>query len=176
MNAAPTYNTTASPATSTIIGSAATAFTQQLGALATRGRVDVAIVTDALTFHTIIAQGTDAAGFFLAPTGGPGEITVGGQATSLHKTGAGEMEMWGHRIFYDANFNTSTGTTKGAIAGEWKQVKLFRGIEFRIDTSDTAGTRWDQNLVGFRGEQEIGINASPAIATGAFQWCGNVIP
>ena len=62
------------------------------------------------------------------------------------------------------------------IVGEFSAVKFYRGLEFRIETSDTAGTRWDQNLIGFRGEEEIGFHAGSAINVGAFQLTTSVIP
>ena len=49
-------------------------------------------------------------------------------------------------------------------------------MEFRIDTSDQAGTRWDQNLIGFRGEEEIGFHAGPAVNVGAMQLMTAVVP
>ena len=70
----------------------------------------------------------------------------------------------------------NTGTTKGAIAGDWSALKLFRGSEFRVETSDQAGERWDRNEIGFRAEEEIGLHAGTAVATGAFQLGVNIIP
>ena len=49
-------------------------------------------------------------------------------------------------------------------------------MEFRIDSSDVAGTRWDTNLIGFRGEEEIGFNAYPAVFVGAMELITSVIP
>ena len=80
------------------------------------------------------------------------------------------------RRLTDANFDQNTGTTKALIAAEWSAFKLYRGQEFRIDSSDQAGTRWDQNLVGFRGEQEIGFHAGTAVEAGAAQLVTAVIP
>jgi hypothetical protein len=77
-------------------------------------------------------------------------------------------------IYYDANLGTNA-TTKIAIGGEWDALKLYRGMEFRIDTSDVAGTRWDYNLIGFRGEEEIGFHAGSAVAVGAMQLVTSVI-
>ena len=71
-------------------------------------------------------------------------------------------------IYYDANLG-SNATTKIAIGGEWDALKLYRGMEFRIDTTDVAGDRWDKNLIGFRGEEEIGFHAGSAVATGHMQ-------
>ena len=55
------------------------------------------------------------------------------------------------------------------VIGEWDAAKLFLGQGFRVDSSSEAGERWDRNLTGFRGEEEIAFNASPALYTGAFQ-------
>lgn len=170
-----TYTTTFTPSATTLAGSFSGALAKMMGTLAAKGRTEVTAVTDATTFFTIMAQGTDAAGFFLAPAMGPSDVSPQGRVYGLQQTSGGGLTFWGRDVKYDANFNTNTGTTKGAIAGEFKQAKLYRGMEFRIDTSDVAYLRWDQNLIGFRGEEEIGFNAYPAIATGAFQWCSSVI-
>jgi hypothetical protein len=34
--------------------------------------------------------------------------------------------------------------------------------------SSEAGSRFDQNVTGFRGEEEFGFNATPYVATGKF--------
>ena len=78
-------------------------------------------------------------------------------------------------IYYDANLNTNSGTSKIMFGGEFNTAKLYRGLEFRIDTSDIANTRWDYNLIGFRGEEEIGFNASTPVSVGAFQLVTSVI-
>ena len=172
----PTFTTTFTGAASnTIIGSAAKAFSQMLSALMQRSREPSAIVTDALTYATIAAQGSDTAGFWLSPAGGPGEIQMTGSGFRRNNI-TGGLEFWGCPVYWDANYNTNTGTTKGAIAGEWDALKLFRGSEFRIETSDQAGERWDRNEIGLRGEEEIGVHAGTAVATGAFQLGVNIIP
>ena len=38
-----------------------------------------------------------------------------------------------------------------------------------LASTDVAGTRWDYNLIGFRGEEEIGFHAGSAVAVGAMQ-------
>jgi hypothetical protein len=48
-------------------------------------------------------------------------------------------------------------------------VRLYTGLGYRVDTSTEAGTRWDQNLQGFRFEEEIAINATPAVVAGKMQ-------
>lgn len=158
-----TYNSTGSftpaAAPNTIAGSAAKGLSIMLGALASRSREATAIVTDSATYWAIAAQGTDTAGFFLAPMAGPAGITP-----------YGGLSFWGVPVLYDANL-----TAKTAIAGDWRMAKLYRGLEFRIETSDQAGDRWDKNLIGFRGEEEIGFNASTPVSVGAFQYLTNLI-
>jgi HK97 family phage major capsid protein len=166
--AAATFTTTfAGASASTVLGSAATAFTQGLGALASRAFRPTAIVMDSMTLWAILAQGSDTAGFWANPTGGP---------AGFSRLADGNLAYWGVPLLGDPNFNANTGTTKAAIAADWKAFKFFRGLEFRIDTSDQAGSRWDNNLVGFRGEEEVGFNASPGVSVGAAQLLKAIIP
>jgi hypothetical protein len=88
----------------------------------------------------------------------------------------GTLHFHGVPIFRDANLDANAGATGVAIAGQWDALKLYRGTEFRIDTSDQAGSRWDKNLVGFRGEQEFGIHAGTAVSVGAFQYLTALLP
>jgi len=60
---------------------------------------------------------------------------------------------------------------------DFNSFKFYRGDGSLGSTaSDVAGTRFDQNLVGFRGEQEIGFNASAGVSVGAAQWLSAVVP
>ena len=61
--------------------------------------------------------------------------------------------------------NLPSGT---ALAGAWSDCDIYIGSEFRIDVSSEAGTRFDQNITGFRGEEEFGFNAEPYVRTGKF--------
>jgi HK97 family phage major capsid protein len=159
------YRNTFTPVATTLAGSAASGFTTMLSALASRSREATAIVVDATTFWTILGQGTDTAGFWVDPESGP---------TGFTRTASGGLAFWGVPLYYDANLGANT-TTKIAIGGQWDTLKLYRGMEFRIDTSDTAGTRFDYNLIGFRGEEEIGIHAGTAVGVGAFQLTTSII-
>ena len=67
-------------------------------------------------------------------------------------------------ITRNANFPAGT-----AVLGEYKSAELYTGLGYRVDTSDQAGTRWDNNLTGFRGEEEIAFNATPYVVAGMFQ-------
>ena len=157
--ATPTFTTTGAPVATTLLGSFAEQLVSGQRDLAKRSRDVQAWVVDATTFWTAIGQGTDTAGFWVSPAGGP---------TGFTRTNSGGLGFWGAPIYYDANLGTNA-TTKIAIGGEWDALKLYRGMEFRIDTSDVAGTRWDYNLIGFRGEEEIGFHAGSAVAVGAMQ-------
>jgi len=126
-----------------------------------------AVVTDATTYWTIIREGTDTAGFWVSPTGGP---------AAFSRTASGQLQPWGVPIYWDPNFDTNTGTTKAAIALDGSSFKMYRGMEFRIDTSDVAGTRWDNNVLGFRGESELGFHAGAGVAVGAAQLITGIIP
>jgi len=44
-----------------------------------------------------------------------------------------------------------------------------------VDSTDIAGTRWDYNLVGFRGEMEMGLDARPAVYAGAFEFIADIV-
>ena len=157
---------TGAASNSTVAGSAASAFAELFGILAGRNREATAVLVDSTTYWTMIAQGSDAAGFWVSPTGGP---------TGFTRTESGGLAFWGVPIFYDTNLGTNA-TTKIAIAAEWNAFKLYRGMEFRIDSSDVAGDRWDKNLIGFRGEEEIGFNAETPVHVGAAQLMTAVIP
>lgn len=79
-------------------------------------------------------------------------------------------------LLWDPNFNTNTGTTKRAIALDGDAFTLYRGMEFRIDSSEQADNRWDQNLIGFRGDEEIGFRGDVGVNVGAAQLITALIP
>lgn len=158
---------TGAASNSTIAGSFAQAVVEIVRILAGRSRRPTAIVTDATTYFTALGQGSDTAGFWAAPDG-PAQGFAVDRLT-------GGLTYWGIPIFYDVNLGTNAAT-KIAIAAEWNAFKLYRGMEFRIDSSDQAGDRWDKNLIGFRGEMEMGFNAETAVHVGAAQLMTSVIP
>ena len=166
------YSTAFSSASvTTLAGSFANAIIQVQRSLAGRNRTPDAYVTDNITYFTAIGEGSDTAGFWNNPDG----PTRAGLQPGFGRTPAGGLSYWGVPVFYDVNLGTNA-TTKIVIGAEWKMFKLFRGMEFRIDVSDQAGTRWDQNLIGYRGEEEIGFNAASAVNVGAAQMYTSVIP
>lgn len=158
------FTTAHTASASTVAGSAAAALASAFGTLAARSRDADAAVVDATSYWTLFSQGSDTAGFWMSELLGAG-FTIDGAT----------LRWRGVPIYYDANLGTSA-TTKIALVGEWKALKFYRGMEFRVDSTDIAGDRWDKNLIGFRGEEEFGINADTAVQVGAFQLITGFIP
>ena len=159
------FTTAHTASSSTIAGSAATALADAFKALASRSRYPSAAVMDATSYWTLFSQGSDSAGYWMSELLGAG-----------FNIGADNALRWrGVPIYFDANLDANT-TSKIAIVGEYRALKFYRGMEFRVDSSDVAGTRWDKNLIGFRGEVEFGVNADTAVAVGAFQLITGLIP
>ena len=150
----------------TVAGSAANGLLLAIKALAARSVRPTAAVMDAATYFGILAQGSDTAGFWLSNLLGAG----------FTQAPDGSFSFQGVRLLWDPAFDTNTGTTKRCLIGNWKAVRFYRGLEFRIDTTDQAGDRWDKNLVGYRGEEEIAVHAAPAVQTGNFQLITGLIP
>ena len=171
LNASPTWlgvkaAKTGSATSSTVVGSFVAALAEMAGILASRNRRATAYVVDATTYWTALAQGSDSAGFWAAPVG---------IASGLSVDSSGRMTFFGTPVLFDTNLGTNAAT-KVLIGAEWDAFKLYRGMEFRIDSSDQAGDRWDKNLVGFRGEMELGFNADTGVHVGAAQLMTAVIP
>lgn len=167
LNARPGFKAAfAAASTTTVAGSFASACATLAQNLAANNREATAIVVDHTTYFSAVRQGADAAGFWVNPAGGP---------TGFNITPSGQLRFWQIPIFYDTNLGTNA-TTKIAIGAQWDVFKLFRGMEFRVDSSDQAGTRWDTNLVGYRGEEEIGFHAGTGVEVGGAYLLTSVIP
>ena len=55
------------------------------------------------------------------------------------------------------------------LAGAWADCDIYIGSEFRIDVLVGGGRPgFDQNITGFRAEEEFGFNAEPYVRTGKF--------
>lgn len=159
-----TYVTThSSPATTTIAGNWATAVAKAAGAIADRGGQPEAVVLNSGDYWNSIVSGADAAGFYVDPQGGG--FRFNGSTTGT--TGAGP---WGLALRHTPNMPSDS-----LVVGEYKRALFFRGQGYRVDVSSEAGTRWDYNLTGFRGEEEIAFDARPAVFTGYFQRIVNVM-
>jgi HK97 family phage major capsid protein len=138
----------------TLAGSSAAAVAKATGALANRFRQADGVVCNASDFWIMAAQGTDTAGFFLAPAAGPAAIDPT----------RGLIRIWGLPVYADPNMPTDS-----MVVGEWRSATVYTGQSYRVDVSDVAGTRWDTNETGFRGEEELAFNADPYVASGIFQ-------
>ena len=149
-----TFVTSFTASSTTLAGSSAAAIAKATGTLANRARLPDGAVCNASDYWIMAAQGTDQAGFFMAPAAGPGAI----DPTAM------TMRIWGLPIYGDPNMPTDS-----MVVGEWGSATMFTGQTYRVDVSDTAGTRWDTNETGFRGEEEIAWNAIPFVVSGLFQ-------
>lgn len=143
-------------AAATLTGSASAAITKAAGALADRNRTPEAAVVSGSTYWTLVAAGSDTGGFYLDPnTTDPG----------------GRLRVFGIPVYPE---NQILGSDD-LIVGEFSALKVYHGESYRVDSTDIAGTRWDYNLVGFRGEMELGLDARPAVYAGAFAFVADVL-
>lgn len=151
----------------TLAGSIAAAIATAAGALASRGAKPEAALMSATAYWTMLGQGTDTAGFFFAPATGPNGIAAG----TL-------MTPFGIPVYPDttADINATASITDNLIVAEFSKFKIYTGQAYRVDMSDVAGDRWDKNLIGFRGEMELGFDARPATYAGYAQLVADILP
>ena len=159
-----TYVTSHTPSASTVAGNWAAGVAKAAGAVANRGAIPDAAVFNSGDFWTNLASGADAAGFYVDPLGGGYNFNAPANST----TGAGP---WGIRVRHTPNMPTDS-----MVVGEFSAAFFFRGQSYRVDVSSEAGDRWDKNLTGFRGEEEIAFDARPFVYTGRFQRITNILP
>jgi HK97 family phage major capsid protein len=101
---------------------------------------------------------------------GLGTSYAGGWAVEPAAGAAGSPPItsaWGVRLLSDPNWPSAQVGTGLLI--DASEVSIFTGQGFRIDVSSEAGTRFDQNVTGFRAEEEFGFNAEPYVRTGRVQ-------
>jgi HK97 family phage major capsid protein len=77
------------------------------------------------------------------------------------------QRAWGVPVRRDPNWPAAKAGT--ALIIDKSEVEIFTGDEYRIDVSSEAGSRFDQNITGFRAEEEFGFNAEPYVRTGRVQ-------
>lgn len=166
-NGPATFRTTFTPASTTLVGSIASAIALAAGALAARGRNPDGAVLSASVYWQMAAQGLDGSGFFFAPANGPRDIRPGTM-----------LAPWGIPVYPDAAADNEgvAAVIDNLVVAEWKSFKLFFGDSYRVDSSNVAGTRWDANITGFRGEEEMGFDARPSVYSGAAQMITDVTP
>ena len=105
---------------------------------------------------------TAAEGLGTSYAGGWAVDPAGGAAANPPITSA-----WGVPLVTDPNWpSTKAGT---GLLIDKSEVDIFTGQEYTIDVSSEAGSRFDQNITGFRAEEEFAFNAEPYVRTGRVQ-------
>lgn len=161
------FRSTFTPSAATLAGSILTSIATAAGALAGRGRAPDGAVLAATTYWTMASQGLDGTGFFYAPANGPRDI----KPNTL-------LTPWGLPVYADASADNegTAAVIDNLVVAEWKSFKVYFGDSFRIDSSNVAGTRWDTNVTGFRGEEEMGFDARAGVYSGIAQMITDVLP
>jgi HK97 family phage major capsid protein len=156
------FRTTHTAAAATVAGAVASAIAKAGAALLGRGRTPEAAVMSASGFAEMLTNGADTAGFFLSGIAGPQSVP-GLRPGTL-------VSPWGVPVFVDPNF-----ASDDLVVAEWSAFKVYTGQSYRVDTSSEAGERFDKNLTGFRGEEELGFDARPAVYAGAAQLVTDIL-
>lgn len=144
--------------------SRAAAIGRGIGALETRSFAADAVVmtpTDWWELATETLGSSGSGGWVLAP--GEGAASISGALRSF--------PLWGVPVYRDLANPGQTGflTTGTALIAPWKDIDLYFGQSMRIDVSTESGNRFDRNLTGFRGEEEMAFNADAFVLTGMIQ-------
>lgn len=136
-----------------------TTIARGIAAMETRGvaRGGLVFVCDPTTYWEIASEGLGT-----SYAGGWAVDPAGGAAANPPITSA-----WGVPLRSDPNWpSTEVGT---GLLIDRSEVQMFVGTDYRIDVSSEAGSRFDQNITGFRAEEEFGFNAQPYVRTGRVQ-------
>ena len=115
----------------------------------------------------VIMSPTD---YWEAATEGLGSSYAGGWAIDPAQGASASPppeRVWGVPVKRDATWPAAQVGT--ALIVDRTEVEIFTGDEFRIDVSSEAGSRFDQNITGFRAEEEFAFNAEPYVRTGKVQ-------
>jgi HK97 family phage major capsid protein len=105
---------------------------------------------------------TAAEGLGTSYAGGWAVDPAGGAAAAPPITSA-----WGVPLLSDPNWPAAYNGTGLLI--DKSEVEIYVGQNYRIDVSSEAGNRFDQNVTGFRAEEEFAFNAEPYVRTGRAQ-------
>jgi HK97 family phage major capsid protein len=138
--------------------SRAAAIGRGIGALEARScSADAVVMTPTdwweLAVETLGTSGSG--GWALAPA-------LGASSTPASRN----FPLWGTPVYRDTMGFLTTGT---ALIGNWADVDLFFGDEYRVDVSNSEGTSFALNLTAFRAEEEMAFNADPYVLTGKIQ-------
>ena len=157
-----------SPSDSTLAGSIAAHISMAAGDLAGRSVTPTAAVLAASAYWQMLRQGSNEAGFwFSTVANSPASISPG----TL-------ISPFGIPVFPDAGASQqgTAAVIDNLVVADWKKFKVYFGERYRVDRSSEAGDRWDKNLTGFRGEEEMGFDARPTVYAGHAQMITDVIP
>lgn len=119
---------------------------------------------------TNLAVVMSPADYWEAATEGLGTSYAGGWAIDPAQGASASPppeRVWGVPVKRDATWPAAQAGT--ALIIDRTEVEIFTGDEFRIDVSSEAGSRFDQNITGFRAEEEFAFNAEPYVRTGKVQ-------
>lgn len=150
-----TFTTNKGAATSTFATSIIGTIVSGLSTFEARALRADAVVLHPTNFWKMVAEADS--------TGRPYVASFLGGATGAID-GSGPLSIFGVPVYRDPLMTLNSG-----LVGNFKSGTLYTGEGYRVDTSSEAGTRWDQNLTGFRGEEEIAFNAQPYCEAGKFQ-------
>jgi HK97 family phage major capsid protein len=168
-NGPSTFRTTGpSLSDSTLAGSIAACISMAAGDLAGRSVTPTAAVLAAAAYWQMLRQGSNEAGFWFS--------TVANSPASIRPGTL--ISPFGIPVFADAGAS-QTGTAAvidNLVVADWKRFKVYFGQNYRVDSSDQAGERWDKNLTGFRGEEEMGFDARPTVYAGHAQMITDILP
>lgn len=136
-----------------------TTIARAIAAMETRGvaRANLVFYADPTTYWEIASEGLGT-----SYAGGWAVDPAGGAAANPPITSA-----WGVPLRSDPNWPAAYVGTGLLI--DKSEVEMFVGQSYRIDVSGEAGNRFDQNVTGFRAEEEFGFNAEPYVRTGRAQ-------
>lgn len=136
-----------------------TTIARAIAAMETRGnaRGNLVFYCDPTTYWEIASEGLGT-----SYAGGWAVDPAGGAAANPPITSA-----WGVPLRSDPNWPAAEVGTGLLI--DKSEVQMFVGQDYRIDVSSEAGSRFDQNITGFRAEEEFGFNAQPYVRTGRVQ-------
>jgi HK97 family phage major capsid protein len=137
--------------------------------LATIGRGIAAMESRGINRRNLVCvmSSTD---YWEASTEGLGTSYAGGWAVAPAGGAAAFPPIetaWGVPLYSDPNWPAAQVGTGLLI--DTTEVEIYTGQEYRIDVSSEAGTRFDQNITGFRAEEEFAFNAEPYVRSGRVQ-------
>lgn len=73
------------------------------------------------------------------------------------------VSVWGVPVYRDTTLTVGT-----ALVGNFAACDIYLGSGYTIDVSSEGGNRFDQNVTGFRAEEEFAFNAEPYVRTNKF--------